>query len=238
VNLSSSLLQKGQFVYDLSILKERTTLIQTPSSASQKTDATTGSERYFGSVRYGIGGKTSLSVGMTSYMKNFNSNSDFNAQSSPERQNYLSSSFITSMFGVVVNTDLAYHTNSNEGAAKFSFNTPLLKESDLFVTTQMFTKKFLNESRTQNGDSAQQSSTQIRIKNSTKLFGKFIPGIYSLIINTLNSGEVNKEISAQHSITPIKPLSIANIEKLSEMAKLLSLGMHTDHCHFFFKRIP
>jgi|GEM_PF-4531535 len=211
VNLSSSLLQKGQFVYDLSILKERTTLIQTPSSASQKTDATTGSERYFGSVRYGIGGKTSLSVGMTSYMKNFNSNSDFNAQSSPERQNYLSSSFITSMFGVVVNTDLAYHTNSNEGAAKFSFNTPLLKESDLFVTTQMFTKKFLNESRTQNGDSAQQSSTQIRIKNSTKLFGKFIPGIYSLIINTLNSGEVNKEISAQHSITPIKPLSIANI---------------------------
>jgi hypothetical protein len=46
VNLSSSLLQKGQFVYDLSMLKERTTLIQTPSYASQKIDATTGSERY------------------------------------------------------------------------------------------------------------------------------------------------------------------------------------------------
>ena len=205
VNLSSSLLQKGKFVYDLSVLKEKMTIIQTPSSKSQKTDATTGSERYFGSVRYGIGGKTSLSLGMTSYMKNFNS-----MQLNPERQNYISSSLITSMFGVIVNTDLAYHTNSNEGAAKLSFNTPVFKESNLFVTTQMFTKKFLSESRMQNGNDAQQSSTEFRIKNSTKLFGKFVAGTYSLIISTLNSGNINKEASAQHSVVPMKNVSIAN----------------------------
>lgn len=219
VNLSSSLLQKGQLVYDLSILKERTMLVQTPSSASQKNDATAGSERYFGSFRYGIGGKSSLSLGMTSYMKNFNSNTIFN----PERQNYASSSFITSIFGIVVNTDLAYHINSNEGAAKLSFNTPIFKESNLFVTTQMFTKKFLSESRAQNGNGAQQSSTEVRLRNSTKLFGKFVSGTYSLIINTLNSGDVNKEASAQHSITPIKPISISNTLN----AKMYASGMKT-----------
>ena len=218
VNLSSSLLPKGKFVYDLSVLKERTTLIQTPSFASQRTDATTGSERYFGSVRYGIGGKTSLAVGMTSYLKNFTSS----GISSPERQNYVSSSFITNMFGVVVNTDLAYHANSNEGAAKLSFNTPIFKESNLFVTTQIFTKKFLSESRMQNGDSAQQSSTEFRIKNGTKLFGKLVAGTYSLIISTLNSGDTNKEFSAQHSMTPIKPIAISNMLN----ARMYSNGMN------------
>ena len=66
VNLSSSLLQKGKFVYDLSVLKERNTLIQTRFSPSQNNDATIGSERYFGNFRYGIGAETSLAVGMTS----------------------------------------------------------------------------------------------------------------------------------------------------------------------------
>lgn len=206
VNLSSSLLQKGKIGYEFSTVKERTSIIPTASSIPKADDQTYDTQRYFGNIRYGIGNETSLAIGMTSYMKNFTGI----AANQAERQNYLSSSITTSLFGIIVNTDFAYHLNSHEGAAKFSLNAPVFKESNLFVSSQIFTEKFISETRPQANEAAQKSLNEIRIKNGIKLFGKFVVGTYSLKVNTLNSGNANYTLDAQNSITFIKSLSLAN----------------------------
>ncbi len=206
VNLSSSLLQKGKFVYDFAVLKEKLSLIQTPASKNQAIGATVGGERYFGSVRYGLTGSTSISLAMTSYMKKWRSVFG----SVPERQNYLSTSFMTDIMGVIVNTDLAYHANTNSAAIKLSTNATVFKESNLMVTSQFFTKSFISEVHTQSGQSAVQSSSEIRLKNNIKMFGKFIASTYSTTVGTTNSGAYSSDWNMQHSFTPIKPLAIVN----------------------------
>ncbi len=206
INLSSSLLQKGKFVYDFTVLKEKLSLIQTPSSKLQSMGATAGMERYFGSVRYGLTGDTSLLLSTTSYMKKFGGTYD----AQPERQHYLATSLMTDVFGVIVNTDLAYHINSNSAAVKLSTNATIFKESNLMVTSQFFMKNYLSESHMQSGANAQQSSTEIRLKNNIKLLGKFVASQYTATIGTMNSGDYTSSINAQHSFSPIKPISLVN----------------------------
>jgi hypothetical protein len=146
-----------------------------------------------------------MSIGITSYTKNFKNS----ILPSTERHNYLSSSIITNMFGVIINTDIAHYLNSNESAAKLSLNTPIFKESNLFFTSQFFTKGFVSENRLQINENTPNFINEIRLRNGIKFFDQNIASTYT-IQHTGATSSNNYLLSSQHSLTLSKSIAFVN----------------------------
>jgi hypothetical protein len=210
VNLDSKLLQKGKVVYEVSGVKSGRSILETDEQ--KIANALTRGDRYYTNVRYGVGDKTSLAVGATSYERSFDNNI-----SNPEQNTFLHSSLTTTFQSILLNMDLAHQTNTGGSAVLLSFNTPVFSGSDLFASSQIFTNDFVSEIRSQaTGDTAWRSNNIFRFTTGVNVLGRYISNIYTVNFTTLVNGNITYVQSLRNAVTLFPFLNISNVLNLNQ----------------------
>lgn len=212
VNLDTQLLQKGKMVYEVSALKGGRSIVE--SNTTLQNNRLEDGNRYHANIRYGLGHKTAIAFGTTSYKKDFISS----GAGLKERHAYFHTSLTTGVQSMLINLDASHQSNTGSQAFAFSINTPtpFLSGSNLFVSSKFFTDNYISELRTQANDIAIKSSNQVRFTSGTNILGRYLSNIYTMNLSILQNGRKTYISTLRSSMSIFHFLNVSNILNINQ----------------------